>query len=241
LLRSKGLVSIEEDDGEDDLSSAEERVSLKDHTEHVRHWAAGFVEALGLNDLKTEFESAAMMHDWGKGDERFQALLLGGDRMAARFSPSLWAKSGQIASSKGERERQRKLSGIPDYFRHELLSLQLVESGKGGSFGGDKDLVLHLIAAHHGWARPFAPVVIDDEYTDVNLATAGVRLRWSKQERAGLAPPHRVGSGVGDRFWRLTRKLGWWGLAYVEAVFRLADWAASDQGALQPESEEMAA
>jgi CRISPR-associated endonuclease/helicase Cas3 len=63
-----------------------------------------------------------------------------------------------------------------------------------------------LIASHHGYCRPFAPVVIDEQQP---------------------CPAHHLASGVPDRFWRLTRKYGWWGLAYREALFRLADWSAS--------------
>ena len=33
--------------------------------------------------------------------------------------------------------------------------------------------------------------------------------------------------GLAERFWRIVRKFGWWGAAYREAVFRLADHAQS--------------
>jgi CRISPR-associated endonuclease/helicase Cas3 len=45
--------------------------------------------------------------------------------------------------------------------------------------------------------------------------------------RPFATPPHRLDSGFAERFWSLNRRFGWWGLAYLEAIFRLADWAGS--------------
>jgi CRISPR-associated endonuclease/helicase Cas3 len=41
-------------------------------------------------------------------------------------------------------------------------------------------------------------------------------------------PASQLDSGISDRFWKLTRHYGWWGLAYLEALFRLSDWKASE-------------
>jgi CRISPR-associated endonuclease/helicase Cas3 len=66
VLRSRGRVQLEEDDGEDDLSSLDQAVSLRDHTEHVREWAAHFLDALGLSEVKFDFDSAALrLCFWG--------------------------------------------------------------------------------------------------------------------------------------------------------------------------------
>jgi CRISPR-associated endonuclease/helicase Cas3 len=87
----------------------------------------------------------------------------------------------------------------------------------------DIDSVLHLIASHHGYCRPFAPVVVDNDPREVSWE--GVEIRSSEL----LAhPAHHLSSGVARRFWAFTREFGWWGSAYLEACLRLADWAASE-------------
>jgi hypothetical protein len=114
-----------------------------------------------------------------------------------------------------------------------MLSLQLAERSAGLG-EGEADLVLHLIASHHGHARPFAPVVEDREPPPVLGYHAGAAIALEAAERALLPQPHALASGVADRFWRLTRRYGWWGLAYLEAVLRLGDWYGSAVAADDP-------
>ena len=72
-----------------------------------------------------------------------------------------------------------------------------------------KDLALHLIAAHHGRARPHFAT---DEAFDPERP-------MSDAEALAIETPRR--------FARLQRKYGRWGLAYLESLLRAADWAAS--------------
>ena len=85
------------------------------------------------------------------------------------------------------------------------------------------DLVLHLIASHHGHCRPFAPVVFDEENVPVNFELCDQQILWR-----GPTGLERLDSGVADRYWRLVRRYGWWGLAWFEALLRLADWRRSE-------------
>ena len=80
-----------------------------------------------------------------------------------------------------------------------------------------------MIASHHGRCRPFAPVVVDTGSVSVDYALSGHRMHWN-----GPTELERLDSGVADRFWRLTRLYGWWGLAWLEALLRLADWRHSE-------------
>jgi CRISPR-associated endonuclease/helicase Cas3 len=216
------------DDGEDDASriGGTRTVSLADHTLHVQKALAIALQAVPTAVSNEVFDAAAERHDWGKADERFQAWLRDTGRtdgwLFAGAAPTLLAKSGRpqsITECKAARQR----AGLPDGFRHEMLSVQLAESAAiAATLAPERDLILHLIAAHHGYARPFAPAAVDDDPPDV--AVHGARLpAHLRREMA----PHRLDSGIADRFWSLTRRFGWWGLAYLEARLRLADQRAS--------------
>lgn len=73
----------------------------------------------------------------------------------------------------------------------------------------ERDIILHLIAAHHGRARPHFPA---EEILDYDVAP---------NENAVLA------AEVSRRFARLQYHFGRWGLAWLESILRAADYAAS--------------
>ena len=179
---------------------------------------------VGMDADAGDVALAARLHDLGKADPRFQAWLQGGNALAAQLAPRLLAKSRRLPGDRRQRERARRRAGYPPGSRHELLSVRLVESAPSLlERASDADLVLHLIASHHGHCRPFAPVIADDEPVDVRLDEGGRPLAVSSA--TGL---EAIDSGVAERFWRLVRRYGWWGLALLEAILRLSDHRCSE-------------
>lgn len=218
------------DDGDDAPSCVlrDTPVALSVHLRHVREEVDRVLACLSINELASAICVAADLHDVGKADERFQALLINGDRDDAAAQPMLWAKSAAMPLSTATKRMARRRSGLPECFRHELLSVQLLELATGPlpNDAVQRDLVLHLVASHHGRARPFAPVVLDDDPPDVTLDLPSLKITLTADQRREL-PLYRLDSGVSERFWELTRRFGWWGLAYLEAILRLADQQAS--------------
>jgi CRISPR-associated endonuclease/helicase Cas3 len=211
---------------QDDASSFVGRpVRLRGHSLGVESLAREFARMCGLPpDLAADIALAGLLHDVGKADPRFQRWLHGGDEVAAVRS-ELLAKSGML--SRRERERAREIAGYPKGGRHELMSLAMVESNSGGLAAKDPDLVLHLIASHHGFCRPFAPAFdeADDLVVEVDHKLVGHRLRASTGDAARASD---LGSRVPARYWAVVRKYGWLGLPYIEAILRLADHRRSE-------------
>ncbi len=217
----------EGDEGDGSSSGTSHRdgrpVPLRAHLSGVETVSRRHAGGCGLPEALTDaIARAGLLHDMGKADPRFQSVLRNGSPW---LTGELLAKSAEVPRTRAARERARAAAGFPKGGRHELLSVRLAESA-GVLLPTDthlRDLVLHLIASHHGHCRPFAPVVADGEAVLVDYELSGHPTRWT-----GPTGLERLDSGVADRFWRLTRRYGWWGLAWLEALLRLADWRRSE-------------
>ncbi len=198
-------------------------VLLTKHLQGVRNLARRHASASGLGeDLIDAFGLAGLLHDSGKADPRFQAMLRG---CARWHSGPLLAKSATMPQGRLARRRARDTAGYPVGRSHPLLSARLAEQHPELRCvpAHIRDLAVHLVASHHGQCRPFAPVIDDDDPVDVSFRLNGTTTRCCS--KTGL---ERLDSGVADRYWRLTRQYGWWGLAWLEALLRLADWRQSE-------------
>ncbi len=235
LQKKKIAIDLEIDpdlvDAFDSSLTYEGAVFLSSHLQRVgktvEDWAVRCLPEKTAEALTT----AAKYHDLGKADERFQIFLNGDEMDAAKAidNNQFIAKSAGTRRSLSLQRWIRNMSGLPNHFRHELLSMQLIENANSIAYRDNEflDLILHLTSSHHGYGRPFAPLVEDKEFPDVNILVEGKSFSLNHSERKEKIPPCRVDSGIAERFWRLNRRYGWWGLAYLEAIIRLADQLSS--------------
>lgn len=218
---------------EDDSFHAGRSVTLSEHSADVERFARDYAEKVLPNELIEDLALAGWLHDVGKADRRFQVLLREGSEIAYFKDETPWAKSGMPPGAKAAHRLAQRKSKYPKGGRHEVQSLAMLEKHlevvKAKAL--DIDLVLHLVASHHGYCRPFAPVVIDDEPVEVALSnhqstsfgTVEFSATTSKHEL------HRLDAPLADRFWRLVERYGWLELCWLEAILRLADHRASEE------------
>ena len=262
------------DESDDAPSLTGTRTNLRDHLAGVGGRAAAYGRRLGLSEsIIEDLRLAGELHDLGKVDKRFQAQLHGNDKVSMAGSDEPLAKSLPDA-------RRPLKNGWPPV-RHEISSVAMVQSSPALlEHAQDPDLVLHLIATHHGHGRSLFPIRQDDDpqqlQADGRFQDDGFRLLpangeiGSSETQAGLLDsvfttgnsasnggvqgfgqaPGSVAMSVSsavastplalemaNRFWRLQKRYGHHGLAWLEAILRLADHQQSAEEA-KPRAEE---
>lgn len=166
--------------------------TLKEHQEWAEKRSRELAVRVGLSELYAKMLAvAARLHDEGKRAERWQ-------RAFNAHRDAIYAKT------KGPLNL-----ALLDGYRHEFGSLPFAETDPEFKSLPEalQDLVLHLIAAHHGQARP---IVCADGCEDAPPSVLETRARE-----------------VALRFAQLQRRWGPWGLAWWEALLRAADQQAS--------------
>lgn len=203
---------------DDDLGSLTIAQTLTDHSAQVEAQARDFAAQVGLDARLTETVSrAARWHDNGKADPRFQTYLKGHDDgpVMAKTDRRTWA----------EDKAMRQESGLPEKWRHEVLSARLAAQTLHPEDPEiDARLALYLIGVHHGYGRPFFPHTdgwdahardVNGRRVDPGPGPEALDFEWHGYDWPGL-------------FADLRKEYGEWGLAYLEAFVRLADHRASE-------------
>jgi len=176
---------------------------LDEHLVRAEAFATALAERLQLDGTEASaVRMAARLHDLGKARAVWQRSIRN-----LQYPEKVLAKSGNVLPL-------RSLSS----YRHELGSL--IDVRGRSEFQAlppaAQDLLLHLVAAHHGRARPAfrAHEVHDPERLEDAAAAAA---------RDAMA-----------RYGRLQRRYGRWGLAFLESLLRAADILASDPAMTLP-------
>jgi CRISPR-associated endonuclease/helicase Cas3 len=180
----------------DNSAGASKEQKLDDHLAWAEIAAQCVAARAGLSpQIASALALAAQWHDKGKG--------------RAAWQTAIYNRPPRPPLAKTDHGRWKR--GICDGYRHELGSLIEAATNEVIKAHPEYDLILHMIASHHGWARPhFETQAIDPDADD-------------DQNAAAMADAMR-------RFARLQRRFGRWGLAWLEALMKATDAIASVRG-----------
>ncbi|MFE7718593.1 type I-U CRISPR-associated helicase/endonuclease Cas3 [Nocardia rhizosphaerihabitans] len=208
VLVVDGRRAVDDEDTRQEWTANAHPVTLNAHQEDVARRAVALATALGLPaDVVSALGEAALHHDDGKQDPRFQI------RLGAKPGVLL-AKSGANSTPQGVR-RARDRSGLPPGWRHEQRSV--VDAWD--AIASSRALTARLIGTTHGHGRTSFP------HSATELV--GVDADERTSEIANMLFDE---GGWDDLIERTERRYGVWVCAYLEAVLRAADGCVSAEG-----------
>ena len=196
----------EEDDSSNYLPGP---VLLTSHNEGVGQRAETLARFANLDfALIADLQRSGALHDLGKADPRFQRMLRG--EVVTELPRDVLLAKGLAKGYGGARPQMGA--------RHEAYSVAVLQKHSELLNGAhDPELVLYLVGTHHGRGRGLMPDVPD----------VGCRFSVPHFEKhysyAGSPNLGALSADWPDLFWRLNQRYGALGLAYLEAVLRLAD------------------
>ena len=198
------------EDDDDGPTFRRREVLLESHLNGVAERTGAVAERLGLPPpMAADLRMAARLHDLGKLDDRFQ-------RLCGRTPDT--GPLGKSGDDWVARRRREPVSDYPPGERHEALSTELMIRHGLHDRANDKELVEHLVASHHGWARPFIRRA---------QGTAHVRDRLFNLDFDSVLT-HREAERAPARFRSVQQRFGWLGLSWLEAVVQLCDHRQSE-------------
>lgn len=200
---------------EDASLGGDRPVGLEEHQEKVLKVLEDFLARLNLRPiLNKPLRFGGRRHDEGKREPRMQTWLFLTAPEREPLPPPPLAKSG---TRMGRREvaKRRRIAGYPKGQRHELQAAAAL-------LGRQDPLAVHLIGTHHGHARPFPETPQDEDPKFTFPLWDGTMARADH----GL---DRFASGWAQQFFALQTRYTPWGLAYLEALLRLADQMVSGE------------
>lgn len=208
--------------------------TIREHADEV----GAALRNIGL-ELSPVLEYAALWHDFGKAHPAFQSKIKDNPGSDTAKAPSgFWLKIGRYSPTDPR-----------PGFRHELASslalLSIRQSLPVRFSDEDFDLLLYLVASHHGKVRarltstpadqghpvtkadlrmPIRGVMDDDFVPGASLGLPDARLSLDPAY-IGFSP--KTGASWTERVLGLLEKFGPFRLAYLETLLRAADCRAS--------------
>lgn len=173
--------------------------TLAEHHARIKADMENMAKRLALpTKIQSALAIAAKLHDCGKEAAVWQEY-------AQNANPDGSLKCGEVLAKSENYGHPQTLGG----YRHEWGSAENAKVCEEVKNHPERELILHLIGAHHGRCRPSFPQEAYDKERmtdrDANISNAETTRRYAK----------------------LQRRFGRWGLAWLEALVKCADAKAS--------------